>query len=75
MSMTKEQILAEAKSLDPNEREKLIEDLRQLPADDDFTPEQRAELRRRIDELRRGEATLIDGDEAMRQLREEFGLR
>lgn len=75
MPMTKEQILAEAKALDPKAREELIEDLRQVVDDDELTPEQRAELRRRVAELQRGEATLVPGDQVMRELREHLGGR
>lgn len=75
MAMTKDQIVAEAKSLDAKDRQQLIEDLRRLSGDDDLTPEQREELRRRIEAVGRGEAKLIDGDQAIRALREELGIR
>jgi hypothetical protein len=75
MPMTKQQILSEAKAMNPREREELIEELRQIGDPDELTPEQRVELHRRMEELRSGAATLIDGDQAMRQLREEFGHR
>jgi putative addiction module component (TIGR02574 family) len=75
MPMTKDQILAEAKSLNAQEREQLIEDLRQIDAGDDLSAAQRDELRRRLEALRRGEVKPIDGDQAMRELREELGMR
>jgi putative addiction module component (TIGR02574 family) len=72
--MTKDQILAEAMTLHPDERAALAEDLRQTVYDDELTPEQRAELRRRITATDRGEAT-IPGDQVMKELRERLGSR
>lgn len=72
MPMTKEQILAEARSWKQEDREELIEDLRQIGADDELTPEQHAELRRRIEEIDRGEAELLDGETVMRELFEKL---
>ena len=68
MAMTREQILAEANALDPKERAELVEDLRQTAGDDELSHEQRAELRRRLAALDRGETTLIPGDQAMREV-------
>jgi hypothetical protein len=72
MPMTKEQILAEARSLKQEDREELVEDLRQIVSDDELTPEQHAELRRRIEEVDRGEAELLDGETVMRELFEKL---
>lgn len=68
MSMTKEQILAEAKALSSQERDELIEDLRQIAGDEDLSPEQWAELRRRIAAVDRGEVATIPGEQVMREL-------
>jgi putative addiction module component (TIGR02574 family) len=70
MPMTKAQILAEAKNLGQREREELVEDLRQIIVEEELTAEQRAELRRRAKAMDRGEATLLPGDQVMRELRE-----
>jgi putative addiction module component (TIGR02574 family) len=70
MQMTKEQILEQVRALDPKERRELIEDLWQMPDDDELTPEQLAELDRRLAAVDRGEATFIPGDQVMRELRE-----
>ena len=75
MPLTKEQILAEAMSLDPKQRGELIEDLRQTLDDAELSPEQLAELRRRVGALDRGEATLVPGDQAMREVRERIARR
>lgn len=68
--MTKEQLLAEAKALDPAAREQLIVDLLQIGEVDDLSAEQRAELRRRLEAMDRGETTLIPGDQVMRDVRQ-----
>lgn len=68
MAMTRDQILAEVSSLPARERAELAEDIRQIADDDELTAEQRAELRRRLDALDRGEATLLDGDQVMQEL-------
>ena len=75
MAMTREQVLAEAMALDPKDREALMEDLRQVAADGELTPEQLAELRRRVDAARRGEATFVPGEQVMQELRERLGRR
>ena len=75
MPMTREQILAEVKSLDPREREELIEDLRRIVHDDELTPEQLAEIHRRVAEMDRGEAVMIPGEQVMRELRERLRRR
>jgi hypothetical protein len=65
--MTKEQILAEAKALQPKVREELIEDLRQI-ADDGVTPQQLAEIRRRIEAVDGGEMATHPGEAVMHEL-------
>jgi len=75
MPMTKEQILAEVKALPPAEREELVEDLRQIADDDELAPELLAEIRRRVAEMDRGEATLVPGEQVMRELRERLRRR
>lgn len=74
MPMTRDQILAEAMALDPSEREELIEDLRQTVDDGELTPDQLAELRRRIAAVDNGEATL-PGEQVMNEIRERLGRR
>jgi len=70
MAMTKDQILAEARALDPTQRKELIEDLRQITGGDELTPALRAELRRRVAAIDRGEVTMIPGEQVMREIRE-----
>jgi hypothetical protein len=76
MSLTKQQILDEAKQLTPAERQDLIEELCQGDeVDDELSPEQRVELQRRIDALDRGEMTFRDGPQALRELFESLKRR
>lgn len=75
MPMTKDQILAEVAALNPAERAELAEDIRQIAEDDDLSPEQRDELRRRVDALNCGEASLIPGDQVMQELHEQLSRR
>lgn len=67
--MTKEQILAEAMTLDSQQRDELIEDLQQFSTHDELTAEQSAELRRRVDAMDRGETTMIPGEQVMQEIR------
>ncbi|MEA2710809.1 MAG: hypothetical protein QOF78_3410 [Phycisphaerales bacterium] len=69
--MTKEQIISEAMKLDRIERDEIAQELWQRSGGD-LTPEQLAEIRRRIEALDRGEVELIPGDQVMRELRERF---
>ncbi|MEA2733991.1 MAG: putative addiction module component [Humisphaera sp.] len=70
MAITRDEILAAAKAMTPAERYDLIEDLRQLLDDsDELTPEQLAEIRRRIEQSDRGEAKSIPAEEAIAELR------
>lgn len=73
MPLTREQLLTEARQLPSSERQAFIADLRQL--DDELSPEQLVELRRRMAEVKSGQAILIDGDQVMREVREELGYR
>ena len=75
MPMTKDQILAEAMALDANDRRALIEDLRQVADEGELTPDQLAELRRRVDAVRRGEAKLLPGDQVMKELHDHLSRR
>ena len=63
--------------LTPEERLRLIdelwESLRVVPDAVPLTPEQRAELDRRLDELDRSDVTLVPWDEVKRQLRTRTG--
>ena len=75
MPMSKKQILVEAQALDFTQRQELIDELRQMGDGHVLSPEQFIELGRRMAALARGEAILIDGDQAMREVREELGYR
>lgn len=75
MPMSKQQILIEARALDSTERQALIDDLRQMGDGEELSPEQWIELRRRMTELEQGKAIWIDGDQAMREVREKLGYR
>ncbi len=68
--MTKDQILAEAMALQPDDRQELAEDLFQSIETGPLTPEQHEELRIRAEAIDRGEMALIPADEALRRLRE-----
>ena len=69
MPLTKQQILEEAKQLSPAHREELIEELYQIDeVDDGLSPEQRADLERRIAALDRGEMKFHDGPHAVQEL-------
>ena len=67
MAMTRDQILSEVRNLEPGEREALVEDLRQIADDGELTAEQLAELRRRVEAMDGGEATMIPGEQVMRE--------
>jgi putative addiction module component (TIGR02574 family) len=70
MSLTREQIFAEAMALDPEERAELIQDLYQVVEESELTDEQLAEIRRRAHEIDTGQVTMIPAEEALRRLRE-----
>jgi len=70
MPMTKEQLLAEAKALDPREREALVEEI-WLTLDDARTSVEAAwieECKRRIAAVDRGEMPTTPGNQVMRDL-------
>ena len=72
MPMTKEQILTEAMSLDPRERDEVADALWQCVVPGEFTSGQIAEVRRRIAALDSGEAYSIPGEQVMTELRARF---
>ena len=67
MSLTRKQLLTEARELPLTELQEFIEDLRQLGAEDELSPEQKDELRRRTQTIDRGEGEMIDGEQAMKE--------
>ena len=71
--MTVENLIQEATKLSHAERAELLEALICLvgpeAADTRLTPEQEADLDRRIDEFRSGKVKLVPGDEAFARLR------
>ena len=71
--MTLKTIVEEAGKLSPAERETLIEELLCMGENgnvDSLTPEQAADLDRRIDEYEQGKVEMFDGPEVMKRLRE-----
>ena len=69
-SMTKQQVLDEAMKLGLKDRRDLAEAIYDSTGiGDEMSDEWAAEIQRRVDQIDRGEATLIDGDEAIRQAR------
>jgi putative addiction module component (TIGR02574 family) len=72
MAMTKEQILNEAMALQPRERDEVAEALWQSGAPGELSPEQSAEIRRRIEDLDSGRVQPIPGDDVMQELRKRF---
>ena len=76
MPMTKEQLLAEAMALDPEEREALADDLWMTL---DHTSREAIEaawaeeIERRIAAYDRGEVAAVPADEMFRRLREKYG--
>jgi putative addiction module component (TIGR02574 family) len=71
-AMTKDQILTEAMALEPRERDEVAEALWQSIAPGELTPEQVAELHRRIEALDSGQAQTIPGEQVMQELRRRF---
>lgn len=72
MPMTKEQILTEAMTLDPQERDEVAEALWQCIVPGEFTSGQVAEIRRRVDDLDSGRVQSIPGEQVMHELRQRF---
>ena len=72
MAITREEILAAAKNMTPAERYDLIEDIRQILDDDEFTPEQLAEIQRRAEAIDRGDAQSVPAEEVIAELREKL---
>jgi putative addiction module component (TIGR02574 family) len=72
MAMTKDQILSEAMSLDPRERDEVAEALWQSIVPGEVTLEQVTEIRRRMEALDIGQAQPIPGEQVMRELRQRF---
>ena len=70
--MTKEQVLTEALALEPRERDEVAEALWQSIAPGELTPEQLAEVRRRVEALDSGQVHSISGEQVMSELRERF---
>ena len=70
--MTKQQILTEALALEPRERDEVAETLWQSIVPEELSPEQVAEVRRRIGALNRGELLPIPGAQVMQELRQRF---
>jgi putative addiction module component (TIGR02574 family) len=68
MPMTKEQILAESMHLSRKDRDELAEQIRQSVSEGEFTPEDIAEFRRRVEAVERGEMQTFDGEEVMKEL-------
>ncbi len=72
MALTREVILAAVKAMTPAERYDLIEDIRQILDDDELTAEQRAEIRRRVDQIDRGEVKSVPVDDVVAELRDQL---
>ena len=73
MSMTKEQILSEAMTLDPQERDEVAEALWQCVVPGEFTSEQLTEIRKRLEAMDSGRVQMIPGEQVMQELRQRFG--
>ena len=67
--MTKEQLLHEALSLDPCQRDELAEQLWQSINDGELPPEKIEEIRGRIQAMERGEGSSKLSDEVVARLR------
>lgn len=76
MPMTKDQLLAEAKALGPEEREALAEELwLSLDAErrDEIDAAWAEKIERRIDAYDKGEVQATSPDEMFRRLRQKYG--
>lgn len=76
MSLTLDQLEAEASKLSPAERAALIERLHDLdePADPDVQAAWDEEIARRIQEIDSGAAQLLDGKTVIEEIRRKRGL-
>ena len=76
MSLTLDQLEAEASKLSPAERAALIERLHDLdePADPDVQTAWDEEIARRIQEIDSGAAQLLDGKTVIEEIRRKRGL-
>jgi putative addiction module component (TIGR02574 family) len=72
MSRTKDEILTEAMTLDPRERDEVAYALWQSFVPGELSDAQLAEVHRRIDALDCGEAQPIPGEQVMRELQKRF---
>lgn len=72
MAMTKEQILSEAMTLDPQDRDDVAEALWQCVVPGELTSEQMAEIRRRLHALDSGRVQSIPGEQVIQELRQKF---
>jgi len=78
MGKTYDEIASEALKLPVPERERLFQDLAEsLTGTAEMAPEIEAawmaEIERRLDEIKRGEAKMLDGEEVLQRLRDRFG--
>ena len=65
-------MLQEALQLDPAEQEELLEGLWENTTGGRLSPEQEAEIERRLDDLEAGRAVTVDGEELMARLRQRY---
>ena len=72
MSITRAQILHAAKAMPPAERYDLMEDIRQILDDDEFTAEQVAEFKDRMARADRGEGSSVPVEQAIAELRDKL---
>lgn len=75
MSISREAILESAKAMTPAERYDLIEDIRQILDDDEFSPEQIAELRKRAEAADRNGEIGHPVEEVIADLRDKLRKR
>ena len=68
--MTMQDILSEARKLSPGQRAELVEEIIRMDADDvALTPDQAADLRRRIDDYKAGRTKFSPGPEVVERVR------
>jgi putative addiction module component (TIGR02574 family) len=73
--MTKDALIAEILRLPEDERRALVEEVSESLSDDyfDLTPEQVAELERRMDEHERDPSSAIPAEQVIAELQKRFG--